>query len=83
MARNKPFGCPRASVGNSVAFYNQAGRKCVTRWRGPAVALDIDEMGVTVKFQARTFRAAKYCVRKQMDSKDAGDGEGNPHEMEV
>ena len=35
--------------------------------------LDIYEKGVTVKFKGQTFKVARYCMRKHVDPKDAGE----------
>ena len=43
-----------------------------------AKILDIDETGVTAKFQSQTFTVARYCVRKQMVEKDVSELEWRP-----
>lgn len=40
--------------------------------------MDVDEMGVAVKFQGQTAKAARYCVRWRVDPGDGGEAEWNP-----
>ena len=42
---------------------------------GPAAILDIDETGVTASFQSRTFKVARYWVRKRAKESDVTDEE--------
>ena len=46
--------------------------------RGPAVFLEIDEVGVAVKFQEQTFKVARYCVRERVDPGAAESVEWDP-----
>ena len=43
-----------------------------------AATLDIDETGVSVKFQSQTFRAARYCVSKKTEQQDVKEVDRNP-----
>ena len=56
-----------------MLFYKTTTRKSAPRRRGPAKILDIDETGVTVKFQSQSFKVARYCVRKKLEEKDVLD----------
>ena len=53
-------------------------RESTPRRRSPAKIPDTDEAGATVQFQSQTFKVARYCVRKQVEEKDAGVVEWNP-----
>ena len=77
LARRTPLGCPEVSAGRSAFFYKPAGRSSAPRWCGPAAVVDIDELGVTVKFRRQALGVAKFCGRKRMDPKNAGDVEWN------
>ena len=47
-----------------MLFHITVNWKGAPRWRAPPQILDIDETGVTVKFQFQTFRVARYRVRQ-------------------
>ena len=64
-ARNESFS---HAIGESLLSYEPANRKSAPRCRGQAKILEIDETGVTAKFQSQPSKAATYCVR----SKDEG-----------
>ena len=66
--RNQTFECGDTAVGDSAIFCGQISRKSAPKWRGPAIILDIDETGVTVKFRSQTFKIARYRVRKRAGS---------------
>ena len=66
LSRNKTFNCAEIDVGGMLLLYKAQNRKSSPRWRGPTEVLDIDETGATVSFQSQNFKAARYCVRKQM-----------------
>ena len=57
--------------------------KSTPRRRGPAIIMDIDEPGVTVKFQSQTFKVARYCVRKQVEEEDVDDEEFDPSHVRM
>ena len=65
-------------IGDSALCYKAVNRKSTPRWRGPAKILDINETGVTSKFQSRTFKDARYCVGKKEETTDAEEVDGNP-----
>ena len=67
LAYNKTFECTDIKMGDTVLFYKSPHRKSHPRWRGPAKILDIDETGVTVKFQSQSFKVALFCVRRKLD----------------
>ena len=46
--------------------------------RGAPKILDIDETGVTVKFQSQTLMVARYCARKQVEKKGVEEVEWSP-----
>ena len=74
LAYNKTFNCADIKVGDLVLFYKAPHRKSRPRWRGPALLLDIDETGATVKYQTQSFKVARYCVRKQVKANSDGSG---------
>ena len=60
----------------------------IGRARHVGVIFDIDETGATVKFQAQTFEAARYSVRKRVEGEDVekvewGPTSSQPKPMEV
>ena len=59
LAHNKTFNCADIKVGDTALFYKAPHRKSHPRWRGPALILDIDETGVTVKYQTQSFKVAR------------------------
>ena len=77
MAKNKSFNCAHVKVGDSAIYYRAVNRKSA-RWRGPALIPDIEETAVTAKFQSKTFKVARRCVRRRLDPKDVGEVNGNP-----
>ena len=60
---DESFNCKDARVGDSVVSYKASNSKGSPRRRGPAKILDVDDAGVTVKFQSQTFTVARHCVR--------------------
>ena len=65
-------------IGGAELFHKAVNRKGAPRWRGPAKILDIDDAGVTVKFQSQTFEEAQYCVREKVEGKDVEGAEWGP-----
>ena len=63
LARDKSVECANLRVGGSVIFYELVGRKSAPKRRGPAVIMDIDETGATVKFQGRMFKVRRSWAR--------------------
>ena len=57
-------------LGDTALCYKAVNREGTPRWGGPAKILDIGEAGGTVKFQAQTFKAARYCVSTEAEEKD-------------
>ena len=70
LAQNKSFNCTDVAVGDSVLFYKAKSRKSSPRWGGRAKILEIYETGLTVFFQSRTFKVARFCVRNRLKEKD-------------
>ena len=68
LARNKPFTRSDVKIGDAVPVYKAAIQKSVPRWRGLASISDIDETGVTVKFQSRTLKVARFCARRKVEA---------------
>ena len=71
LGRNKSFECADLQTGGSVLPYKSRARGTASKWRGPAVLLDIDGTGGVVKFQSHTFKAARFRVRERVASKNA------------
>ena len=65
LAYNEVFTCTDVKIGDTVISYKPQSKKGGPRWRGPALISDIDEPGVTVKFQSQISREARLCVRKK------------------
>ena len=61
-----------------MLFFKASTRKSAPHWRSPATFLEIDDTGVTVKFQSQTFKAARYCVGMEVEEQDEGEVEWNP-----
>ena len=59
LVRDKSFYCADVKKGASALFCKAVNRKGTPHWRGPAGIPDIDETGVTVKFQSRTLWMAR------------------------
>ena len=62
-------------MGDMVVFNKAQNRKSLSRRRGPAKALEIDESGVAVSFQSQNFRVARYCVRRRIKDSDLKEGD--------
>ena len=64
--------CNRADVASEdpALSCNAVNRKKAPRRRGPAKVVYLGETGVTVEFGSRTSKAARYCVRKEMEEED-------------
>ena len=74
-AVNKSLTCSDVKVGDTPLFHKAQRKESAPRCRGPALISDIDETGVTVKFQSQTFDVARFCVREKGEEKDADDSE--------
>ena len=61
-----------------MLVYKAASKMGMPRWRGAALILDIDETGVTAKFQSQTSKVAMFCVRNGTDAKDVEDAVLDP-----
>ena len=72
LAYNKSFECTDARIGDVALSYEAANRKMAPRWGAPAKVSDIDETGVTVKFQFQTLKVACYCVRERAEGEERG-----------
>ena len=78
LAYNEAFNCTDVKIGDTALFYESTNKKSAPRRRGPAKILNIDDAGATVKFQLRTFKVARYCLRRQVEERDAEDEELDP-----
>ena len=56
-------------------FCKASNRRRAPLRRGPAKILDVIDARATVKFTSRTFKVARYCVRKKPDAQDAGEAD--------
>ena len=63
--------CTEVKSGESVQFCKAANCKSVPQRRGPEKILDIDDTGMTVEYRCQTFEVRRYCVRKNIEAKDA------------
>ena len=64
LAYNKSFKCTDVRVGDTALLHKAVDRKITPRWRRQA------KIGA-VNFQSRAFKAARLCVRKKVEEKDA------------
>ena len=71
LAFHKSFTCTDEQIGETAPFSKAQNKKSTPQWRGPALILDIDETGVTVKLQSQVFKVARFCVRMREERKDA------------
>ena len=78
LAVNKSLTCTDVKVGDTVVLYKAQRKKSPQRWRSPALILDIDEMGATVKFQPQPFKVSRFRMRKKGADKDVEDSEIDP-----
>ena len=78
VAFNKSFNCTNVKIGDTALYFKTTNKKSMPWRRGPALILDIDETGVTAKFQSQTFTVARFRVRKKAEEKDAEDAELDP-----
>ena len=69
-------------IGEVVPVYEAMNRKTASRWRAAGKILDIDEAGVTVKFQSQTLKVARYRARKKLGEMDAREAEWNPSQAQ-
>ena len=51
LAYDKSFNCTDATGRDSALFHKAVSRNSAPRWRSPAVILDVDDAGMTAKFQ--------------------------------
>ena len=79
LAFNKSFTCTDVKIGDNVPLYKAQGKESAPRWMGPSLILDIDETGVTAKFQSQTQKVARFCVRKKVEAGDVEDAGLDPH----
>ena len=79
MAQARSFNCADAAVGHSAVNCKSASRR-----RGPAAILDIEvlrsrgETDVATSSESKNFKVARFCVRRQIDSKDVGEVNWKP-----
>ena len=78
LAFNKSPTCPDVKIGDTALSYMAQKKKCTPRRRGPVLILDIDEAGVTVKFQPQISEVARLCVGKRGEKKDVEEAELDP-----
>ena len=78
LAFNKSFNCTVSQIGYAVLSYKAHGKKSAPRRRGPALISDIDDTGVTAKFESQVFGVARFCVRKRGEEKDVAEEELGP-----
>ena len=77
---NRPVNCTDVEVGDSALLFKSVNRNGPPRWRCPAALLVIGGTGVAAKVRGQTFKAAWYCVRRQMAPQDVGEVHRNPSE---
>ena len=58
-----------------MLLYKAQNKKSTPLWRGPALILDTDETGATVKFPSHISKVARFCVRKREEEKDVWEAE--------
>ena len=63
--RNQTFENTDTAVGDPEIFHKQISCKSAPKRRRPAVILDIDATGATVKFQSQSSKIARWCVHKR------------------
>ena len=56
-------------IGDAVLSYKAQKKKSAPRRRAPALILDIDDAGVTVKFQPQVSKVARPCARERGEGK--------------
>ena len=76
--RNNSFNCAGTKVGNSALPHKAANRGSAPKRRGLFVILYSGDAGATVQLRTQTSRAARYCVRGEVDTKEAGEVDRNP-----
>ena len=79
LAYNKSFVRADLKIASTALPYKAQRKKGALRWRGPALISDIDETGVTAKFQSQTLKVARFCVRKKVEAGDVEDAGFDPH----
>ena len=55
--------------GNGASLHSSKSGERATSERAAKI-LDIDDPGVTAKFQRRTLKVARTCLRKRVEGKD-------------
>ena len=75
LAYNEFFMCTDVRIGDTAPYQKSMNRKIALRRRPLVRILDIDETGVAVKFQSRTFEVARFCLRRTVEEKDVGEVE--------
>ena len=65
LAFNMSLTCADVELGDTALFCRAQRKKSAPRWRGPAFISDIDETGVTVKFQSQTSRCRGSAKEKK------------------
>ena len=65
LAFYKSFTCADAKVGDAALFFEAQSKRTNPRRRRPAPILEIDETGVTARFQSQILKAARFCVGKK------------------
>ena len=73
---NRAFNRAVVKIGGFTLFYGAPNEESAPKWRGPACVLGPDETEVTVRYQGRTFKVARYCVRRRVGEKDAESNAG-------
>ena len=80
---NRTFEGTDVAIGDSAISYGQISRENAPRWRGPELILDIDEAGITAKFQIQACKIARYCERERIvTSSDAPVGTREADELQ-
>ena len=78
LAYNTPFNCAAVKTRDTVLLNKTQDKRSAPRWRGPELIPDIDETGVTVKFQSQTFKVARFCARNKVEATHVEDTEVDP-----
>ena len=78
LAYDKSFACANVNIVDTALLYKAQNKKGAPRWRGLASILHIDEAGVAVEFQSRTFKVARFCVRGKVEDAQVGGDEVDP-----
>ena len=76
LAFNQSITCMDVSVGDWVLFYQTPNLKGLSRWKGPAKVLELDETGVILSFGSETFKVARFRVRRWVSESEVVDQDG-------